>query len=250
MALRDLARKGLGLFVELEDEAPAGAPSPPARSAGGPGSDAAAMQQLRSRSVGDLLKELEGPEPEQIEQAVGTAVAAAPTAPTIQDGHLDFTAIYGQAQIPAQAFGAEQTLELIQSYPPDMALPVRRQALDAALKTMGRAMNITKESIVADASRKLNALAAYVEAAQRQRDAAVSAAQERFAQLQAQLQAEQAKAAAADQQFRAVVQQCEAEGQRLDQVQEFLTLDAPPAAPPPADGPRPPGVPQTAPSGR
>jgi hypothetical protein len=145
--------------------------------------------------------------------------------PAAQGGQVDFAAIYGHAQIQPLPFGAEQTLELIQSYPADMPLPVRRQALDATLKTMGRAMNITKETIVADASRKINALAAYEEAAKRERDTAVSGAQERLNQLRAQAQAEQAKITAAEQQYRALVERCEAEGHRLDQVQEFLTLD-------------------------
>ena len=54
-------------------------------------------------------------------------------------------------------------------------------------------------------------------------------AQETVRQLQAQIQAEQEKASASEARFRALVQQCEAEGQRLDQVQEFLTLDQSPA---------------------
>lgn len=237
MALRDLARKGLSLFVEIEEE-----PSPPrAALAVSPGDSAPEMQQLRGKSVGELLKELDGPEPEQIRQAVQTAP---PAAPPVRDGRVDYAAIYQKAQIPAMPFGAEQTLEMINSYPSDMPLPTRRQALDAALKTMGRAMNVTKEAIVADASRKLNALAAFEETAKAQRDAVVAAAQERVQQLQAQIQAEQQKATAADRQFQAVVQQCEAEGQQLDQVQEFLTLDQPPASGEsrPADGPRPPGT--------
>jgi hypothetical protein len=249
MGLRDLARKGLGLFVVMEDdpsaevavtpvgESGSGSAPPATKPAGdkpaakvGTESDSEYVKQLRSKSVGDLLKELEGPEPEQIQKAVQ---AGGPALPAVQGGKVDFPAIYSQAQISPMPFGAEQTLELIQSYPSDMPLPIRRQALDATLKTMGRAMNLTKEAIVADASRKINALAAFEETAKRERDTAVSAAQEKFKQLQAQIQAEQAKAAAVDQQYRAIVEQCEAEGHRLDQVQEFLTLDQP-AAPPPS----------------
>jgi hypothetical protein len=186
------------------------------------------VQRLRGKSVGELLKELEGPEPEQIQQAVQ---AAGPVLPAAQGGQVDFTSIYAQAQIQPLPFGAEQTLELIQSYPADMPVPIRRQALDATLRTMGRAMNITKEAIVADASRKINALAAYEEAAKRERDAAVASAQEHLRQLQAQMEAEQARITAAEQQYRALVERCEAEGHRLDQVQEFLTVDQPGAPP-------------------
>jgi len=224
MGLRDLARKGISLFVEI-DESPA--PAAGSRGAAPPETDAEYAKKLRSKSVADLMKELEGPEPEQIHRAVQ---AAPPAAPIVTDGRVALDAIYRQAGIPAMPFGAEQMLEMIQSYPTEMPLPIKRQALDATLTHMGRAMNITKEAIVADATRKITALAAFEEAAKRERDAVTAAAQEKVRELQAQIQAEQEKTSAAEAQFRAIVQQCEGEGERLDQVQEFLTLDQPPAA--------------------
>jgi hypothetical protein len=230
MGLRELARKGISLFVEV-DEPPRGAAPAAGASPAGPApaeSDAEYVQKLRSKSVGELMKELDGPEPEQIHQAVQ---AAAPAETVIQGDAVDFSAIYRQAQIPPLQFGAEQMLGMIQSYPTEMALPLKREALDATMKHMGAAMHITKEAIVADATRKITALAAFEEAQKRERDSVTTAAQEKVRELQAQMQAEQQKAAAAEAQFRALVQQCEAEGQRLDQVQEFLTLDSAPAKP-------------------
>jgi hypothetical protein len=225
MGLREMARKGLSLFVEMDPESGEAGTKPESAPSGGRvavAGESEDVQRLRGKSVGELLKELEGPEPEQIQQAVQ---AAGPVLPAATGGPVDFPTIYAQAQIQPLPFGAEQTLELIQSYPADMPLPLRRQALDATLKTMGRAMNITKEAIVADASRKINALAAYEEAAKQERDAAVAASQEHLRQLQAQTEVEQAKITAAEQQYRSLVERCEAEGHRLDQVQEFLTLD-------------------------
>lgn len=244
MGLRDLARKGMSLFVEIDEPAPqSSAPAPPAPRAASPAApgDDEYVRKLRSKSVGELMKELDGPEPDQIHQAVQSAAPEA--APVLPGDQVDFGAIYRQAQIAPLQFGAEQMLEMIQSYPGEMPLPIKRQALDATLKHMGAALHITKEVIVADATRKLTALAAFEETAKRERDGVMSAAQEKVRQLQAQIQAEQEKASAAEARFRALVQQCEAEGQRLDQVQEFLTLDeAQPAAARPEDGPRPPGT--------
>ena len=83
--------------------------------------------------------------------------AAPPSAPLRQGDQVDFRAIYRQAQIAPLQFDAEQMLEMIQSYPGEMPLAIKRQALDATLTHMGRAMNITKEAIVADATRKITA---------------------------------------------------------------------------------------------
>src|SRR5438874_1445624 len=214
MGLRDLARKGMSLFVEIDEPAPhSGAPAAPAPRAAAPAaeSDDEYVRKLRSKSVGELMKELDGPEPDQIHQAVQ---AAPPAAPVMQGDQVDFGAIYRQAQIAPLQFGAEQMLEMIQSYPGEMPLPIKRQALDATLKHMGAAMHITREAIVADATRKITALAAFEEAAKRERDAVTAASQARVQELQAQIQAEQEKGAVAETRFRAMVQQCEAEGQK------------------------------------
>ena len=110
------------------------------------------------------MKELDGPEPEQIHQAVQ---AAPPAAPLVEGDRVDFAAIYRQAQIPSLQFDAEQMLEMIQSYPAEMPLQVKRQALGATIKHMGAAMNITREAIVADATRKIHALAEFEDKAKR-----------------------------------------------------------------------------------
>ena len=236
MGLRDIARKGLGLLVDLGEEPGLGSPAP----IQGIDSDSEYLKKLRSRSVGDLLEELDGPGLQQIEAGAQAAAAV----PPLQNGQVDFTAIYAQSSIDVMPFGAERTLELIQSYPADMTVEVRRQALDAALKPICTAMNVTKEALVTDATRKLNALAGFVDATQKERDAVAGQAQEKIRSLREQIQAEEARVSEAEATYRAIVEQCEAEGERLDQVQEILTLDREPSAMAikPGEGPRPPGT--------
>jgi hypothetical protein len=229
MPLRDLARKGLGLFVELPPESPApiAGPAPPAG-----GSD------LRTRSLGELLQDLGTPaEPAKFD---------APPPAAVTDGKVDFGAIYRAAGIEPLAFTAEQTLELIQSLPAELPLETKRQTVAASLNTMGKAMNVGKEQVVLDAHRKLDALAAFEESSKAQRDTAAAASEEKIRQLQAEIEAERQRAAAADAQYQQLKAQCEAQGSLLDQVQEFLTLDAGASVHArelrPAEGPRPPGT--------
>lgn len=217
MGLRDLARKGLGLLVELPEE-----PAGDAATSAGLGED---VQHLRKKSIGELLNELE---------STGSAPVApvqfqAPPEVALQDGQVDTTALYGQAGIAPMAFTAEQTLELIRSLPAELPLATKRQMVEASLNTMGRAMNVSKEQVLLDAHQKLQALAAYEDAARAQRDAAVAAMQQRVKELEAEIDLERQKAAEAEARFQSVVKQCEVAGESLDEVQEFLTLDEGPS---------------------
>jgi hypothetical protein len=230
MGLRDIARKGLAMFVE-PDAPPAPAP---ATADSELESDRQFVQQLRSKSVGDLLRELDGPEPEQIHQAVQAAAPAALS--PLQDGRVDFSTVYRQAQISASVFGAEQAYELLQSFPDDMGPAGRHEAFEERVRSLGRAVSVTRETIVADTSRKLNALSAFEDATRNERDAAVAAAHGRMAELRAEIEAEERKIAAAEARCREFEQLCETEGERLGKVQEFLTRVQAKGAPPPAAG--------------
>lgn len=214
MGLRDLARKGLGLLVEL-----------PPDQAGGTGEE---DPNLRKKTLAELMNELETPGA-STEGGPAAVTFDAPPDTAIQGGQVDFGAIYQQAGVPQIPFTAEQTLELIRSLPADLPITTKRQTLDASLNTLGRAMNVSKEQVLLDANQKLQALVAYEEAAKQQRDAAVAAMQERVKELQAQIDAERQKAAQAESQYQRVVAQCEAQGDLLDEVQEFLTLDEGPS---------------------
>lgn len=210
MGLRDLARKSLGLFVELPDTTV---------SEGGEGE-----QALRGKSLSELMAELD-------ESGAPRATFDAPPSSAVQDGQVNFAAIYQEAGVAPLAFTAEQTLDLIRALPAELPLSTKRQTLDVSLNTLGRAMNVSKEQVALDAARKLDALAAFEEAARNQRDQAVSATHARIQELQAQIEEERRKAGEAEAGYQVMLAQCEAQGDLLDQVQEFLTLDqAPPIA--------------------
>jgi len=245
MALRDLARKGLGLFVELGEEEAA---LVDAATEAGLGDE---VQALRKKSIGDLMREFDSGEASAVPGAQGPASAGevrfdAPPVGAVQGDVVDFQAIYKQAGVVPIAFTAEQTLELIQTLPADLPLATKRQTLLASLNTLGRALNVGKEQVVLDANMKIQALAAFEEASRKQRDDAVAAMQQRVKELQAQIDEERQKGAQAEAHYLAIVGQCETEGQKLDDVQEFLTLDEGPSVmasqPRTEGGPRPPGT--------
>ena len=76
---------------------------------------------------------------------------------------MNFTAIYQQAALPATPFPTEQMLDLLNSLPAELSLDTRRQTVKVTLNGMGKALGVTPQTVVADATRKLAALNAYVE---------------------------------------------------------------------------------------
>src|SRR5688572_4459599 len=121
MGLRDLARKGLGLLVEL----PEGEPPVDAATEAGLGEE---VQALRTKSIAELMKECDsGGAPGGAGGAAsGPEVQCdAPPAAALQGDRVDFAAVYRQAGVAPIAFQAEQTLELIQSLPADLPLATR-----------------------------------------------------------------------------------------------------------------------------
>jgi hypothetical protein len=220
MGLRDLARKGLGLLVEIPEE---DVPTTDPATAAGLGTE---VQSLRTKSIGELLQELDTAAPGAPDANV---TFEAPPAEVVQDGLVDFQAIYQRAGVPQIAFTAEQTLELIRTLPAELPLATKRQTLEVSLNTLGKALNISKEQVLLDANQKLQALAAYEDAARQQRDGLVAKVQQRVKELEAEIQSERQKAADEEARYLSVVKQCEAQGSLLDEVQEFLTLDQGPS---------------------
>jgi hypothetical protein len=118
---------------------------------------------------------------------------------------------------------------MIASFPPNLPLLTQRQTVKVSLDAMGKAVGATPETIVADASRKLAALTAYVETLTKQTQEFTSAAEAEIADLGRQIQAKRKEIEEAHQKQEQVNQACTKESQHLDDVLEFFSLDVPPS---------------------
>jgi hypothetical protein len=238
MSLRDALRKAAGLLVELppEEQPAAAAPdlesAPPA--AGGGGLDelfadlesqgAKRAEETKSRTVEQVVRAAEGPNLEDIKvTASATGLEIGP------DGKPDFTSLYRQADLPSTPFSAEQMLDMLNSLPRELPLDTKRQTVNVTLSSVGKSIGATPETIVADASRKLAALAAYADSLARETAGFVSASELEIAALQAQIEEKRKAIQASQQKLQDAVRVCSTESDRLDDVLEFFSLDLPPS---------------------
>jgi hypothetical protein len=224
MSLRNALHKAAGLFVEIPPSdsrfdvmsAPDPEPSPVVASAS-VAAPVRTVEQVVQQTPGPSLSEIKVPE----------ATAAQPLMSS--DGTPDFAAIFVKAGIPAVAFGADEALQVINSLPSDLPMDLKRKTVGATLNAMGKATGIATDSIVADASRKIAALTSFTEQLSAQTTLYQQSVQQQIVDLKAQIAECEAKIADTKDKLAKVVQQCEAEGGRLDDVLEFFTLDIAPS---------------------
>ena len=240
MAIADTLKKAVGLFMVLPEtpEAPEETtPSPPAPSQW---TQSAEMSDLDKRlaeieakskaiamgpqTVAELVRQSEGPNLDEISVSAEETSGA-----LLPDGKVDVTAIYASANLPTVAFTAEQTLQMLDKLPTSVSIDVRRQMMQVTLSTIGASMGASAETIVADASRKLAALSAYVTDLQKVTAERVQYAEAEIAALQARIEEQRGIIAATKQQVTTVQLQCEQEADRLDDILEFFSLDTGPS---------------------
>jgi hypothetical protein len=220
MDLKSRLRKAAGLFVEMPpDEGDASS------SASGTTNSDNLWEELerearKPKTVEQIVREAPGPNLDQIQ-----VTANAP----LPDGTLDFGAIYAQAGLPTASFTAEQTLEMIAGLPAQLPLEVKRQTLRVTFGSLGKTIGATPESVLADASRKLAALAAYSESMSKQTEESVRSNEAEMATLLAKV--EELRLANIETQKRQAraAQMCVAESERLDDLLEFFSLDISPS---------------------
>ncbi|HLK58656.1 MAG TPA: hypothetical protein VKU00_18945 [Chthonomonadaceae bacterium] len=262
MSLRDALRKAASLVVEFDDkEAPTAASEPqisatdkmweeleraaqkPTPTASAPLADtpieagaapapvapmvtppAQTPSPPAAKTVEQIVREIEGPHLDQIQ------AAPAPTTSVLgPDGSVNFAVLYQQVGLPPAAYSAEQMLETLAALPAELPLETRRQTVLAMLKGMGKALGATPETIVADASRKLAALAAYADNLAQQTHQTVSTAESEIAALGAQIAEKRKIIEEAQRNQERLTQLCTSEGQRLDDVLEFFSKDVAPS---------------------
>ena len=220
MDIAEKLRKAAGLFVELPpetehthgletrslEEAPL--PTPPAE----------------TRTVEQMVRASDGPNLDEIQISHEVAPAL-----VTSGGSADFSAIYAQAGLPDVPFSAEQMRDMLISLPAELPLAMRRQTVKVTLGAMGKSLGATPDTIVADAGRKMAALAAYAASLSEHTKTLVAAAESDIAGLQAQIEAKQQSIASAQATLTEAVQRCNAESDHLDDVLEFFSLDVPPS---------------------
>ena len=223
MDIREQFRKAAGLFVELPPEGRSDVPALSSETtAPDPAPEPAAAPP--SRTVEQLVRDAQGPNLDEIR--VSPDVAAPSVSP---GGKTDFAAIYEHAGLPIAPFTAEQMLDMLNSLPPELPLSTRRQTVKVTLGAMGKSLGATADTIVADASRKMAALAAYSDSLTKQTAETVTAAQAEIAALEARIETQRQAITAAQQKQSDAARLCSAESDRLDDVLEFFSLDVPPS---------------------
>lgn len=264
MSLKDAMRRAAELLVDLPDDPQA----TPANSA------ANAATTRGEPDIDELLSVLDGAKTGKsagapVSRVPGSAAASAPktvaqvvrdapgpnldeikagaVSPLKASGEVDFAAIYAGAKLPQAPLPAEQVLEMLHSLPAQLPLEVKRQTVKATLIAVGKNLGASPETIVADASRKLAALHASVEAAHQNAQQTVTREETEIANLQAQIEKKRGAIQDSRQKLQTLTQGCDAESKRLDEVLEFFSLDVPPsqyapgqAAPAQAPNPVPP----------
>lgn len=252
MALRDTLRKAASLLVELPPEERSPTPPEPAPDISSPNpgparasnsspssSSSASLDELLAqledkgppltakgpvKTVEQIARDTEGPNLDQI-----TAAGAASRPLLNAEGTVEFQSVYQQAGVMASTFNAEQMLDMLSSLPADLPLAVKRQTVNVSLNALGKSIGASPETIVADASRKLAALSAYVERLSTKTAEQIASAELEIAALQSQIEEKRRNIAAAKEQLERVDRQCDAESDRLDDILEFFSLDVAPS---------------------
>ena len=251
MPIADKFRKAVGLFVTMDEPEPDApralnfsepAPSPTPHE----NAPSAEMTELdrklaeierKSKAIGtgpqtpqppqtveQLVRQSDGPNLDEIKVSAEETSGA-----LLPNGNVDMQAIYAGAKLPTVTFGAEQTRELLSKLPNGLSLDMQRQMVAATLTTMGATMGASAETIVADASRKLAALASYVEDLRKVTTERMSYSQAEIEALQARITEQQGIIASTQQQLTTAQAQCEAEADKIDDILEFFSLDTGPS---------------------
>ena len=217
MSLRNILRKAADLVVELPQEEASYSSLDDIASE--------ARAKATARTVAEVVESAPGPNLDQVK-----VNEPAPASPTVfADGTPNFGAIYQAGGVPAVQFGAEEALQVVTSLPKDLPIEVRRRTVAATLGAMGKSMGVSTDSVVADASRKIAALVSFEEQLTSQTNTYETLIQAKISELQAQIAEQETKLAAAKASLQHAVELCEAEGNKLDEVLEFFTLDVHPS---------------------
>ena len=215
MSLKNALHKAAGLFVDIPEAVPTYSANVEEFTATPPA----------PRTVEQVVQQAPGPNLDQIQ--VPAEVVKQPL--LMGDGTPDFGAIYSQAGVPQAVFGADEAHQVIGSLPVELPLDVKRKTVGATLTAMGKAMGVTTDTVVADASRKIAALSSFAEQLAGQTHQYQQSVEQKIVDLKSQIADCEGKVSETNAKLAKVQLLCETEGARLDDVLEFFTLDVAPS---------------------
>lgn len=231
--IRDTLKKAAGLFLEFDEDSNQTSSTSPS-SLSDSGLDAPSPR--KAKTIEQIVREQPGPNldeikvPEEIATPVPAPEATAPTEPVVRpDGTINFESIYSLAKLPTSPFTAEQILELFASLPADLPIDSKRATIKVTLGAMAKTLGVTTEQIVADASRKLAALAAYNESFTKQATDYCARAEIEIMTLEQQIADKKKAIEEAKAKQETMNEACVKESDRLDDVLEFFSMDVPPS---------------------
>jgi hypothetical protein len=228
MRIGETLKKAAGLFVELPEDSTddplMSEFSTPARTQPAEEAATAPAPRTTTKTVEQIVRESPGPNLDEIHVPTTT-----PTQVIRDDGTIDFGAIYSMAQLAPSPFTAEQVLDLMATMPADLPIETKRQAVKMTLGAMTKTVGVSPETVVADASRKLAALAAYAEGFTRQADEYVAKSEAEIKNLELEIEKRKMAIEEAKQRQAKMTSACHAESDRLDDILEFFSLDVPPS---------------------
>lgn len=225
MRIDETFRRAAGLLFEMPPEEPK--PTKPwnVMDADVPQAPAEPQPVAVPKTAEQIVRDAPGPNLDDIKP-----IATGPTTPIIdQSGNVNFNAIYDLAKLPPSPFSAEQVLELLATLPADLPIESKRSTVKITVNAMAKATGVTTESIVADASRKLAALAAYAKSYSDQATQFTTKADAEIAALLAEIEQRKRSIEDAKAKQAQMVQACTHETDRLDEVLEFFSLDVHPS---------------------
>lgn len=215
MSIKKILRKAAELVVEMPAE-PMISPETPSTTA----------PIHATKSVEQIIRETPGPNLDEVKITGEPADALTPSAAAVAPGgNVEFSSVYDRAGLTPAAFSAEQAFDVINSLPAELPLAVRRSTVQATLLAMGKAMGVNTESVIADAGRKVAALAAYEDILTHQAEQYIGGLATQISELQQQIAVHEAEIKKTQEMLASAIGRCEAESERLDDVLEFFTLD-------------------------
>lgn len=176
------------------------------------------------KTVEQIVRDADGPNLDEIKIDAAAIATAKPG-----DKAIEPSAIYTAAKLPTSPFSAEQMLDMLASLPSELPLDTRRATVKVTLGALGKTMGATPETIVADASRKIAALAAYGEHLKKRSEEFVLREEAEIEALQTQIENKRKAILDARNHLTQTGQRCQTESERLDDVLEFFSLDLPPS---------------------
>jgi hypothetical protein len=223
MPIGDALKRAAGLFIEVDANSDSDSTPSAAWSVMDQPSTAPKPAPATSlKTVDQIVRDSPGPNLDEIK------ASASPAQPVItDDGRVNFAAIYGLAALPTAGFTAEQVLEILSSLPDSLPMEAKKATLKVTLDAMGRALGVGPESVVADASRKLAALASYAQNYTNHATEYAAKAGEEITKLQQEIETRKTNIADAKTKQEAMVEACHSEGERLSTVLDFFSQTPP-----------------------